>query len=216
MSTSCQTYYGKLENASAAASWCRAGGYFTWTSTLEANQGFGPLNIFYACLGDPAKPALLLVHGYPTSSYDFATLAEQLTADYYICVLDTPGYGFSDKPRGRYAYSLFDDARLVDHFIRNVANLNHLTLLTHDKGNSVGLALLQIYQAYADKPYTLDHHILTNGNVYLPLAQLTVAQRLLLHPITGPLLSSLVTASRMANGLGRKTLIAQSSWSPIR
>jgi pimeloyl-ACP methyl ester carboxylesterase len=65
--------------------------------------------------------------------------------------------------------------------------------------------LLQIYQAYADKPYTIDYHFLTNGNVYLSLAQLTVAQRLLLHPITGPVLSSLISASRMANGLARKT-----------
>ncbi len=119
----------------------------------------------------------------------------------YVCALDTPGYGFSDKPLDGYDYSIFDDARLVDEYIREVAGLEEFTLLTHDKGDSVGLALLQIYQAYEAKPYTIKHHFITNGNIYLPLAQLTTAQKVLLNPISGPLISSILSGDRFSQGL---------------
>ena len=74
-------------------------------------------------------------------------------------------------------------------------------MLTHDKGDSVGLALLQIYQAYEEKPYQINHHFITNGNIYLPLAQLTRGQKVLLNPISGPMISSLLSGSRTAAGL---------------
>jgi len=199
-------YYARMPAPPAAAlAWAAAGSFFSWTSTLPENAGRPPLNIFSIRLGDPTKPALLLVHGYPTSSFDFAALARLLSRDFHVCALDTPGYGFSDKPRGGYRYSIFDDARLVDHFLREVARIEDVALLTHDKGDSVGLALLQIYQSAPVQPYRINHHFITNGNVYLPLARLTVAQQLLLHPLAGPVLSSLLDGARLARGLGRST-----------
>jgi pimeloyl-ACP methyl ester carboxylesterase len=92
----------------------------------------------------------------------------------------------------------------VDEYIREVVGLDEFTLLTHDKGDSVGLALLQIYQAYDDKPYRINHHFITNGNIYLPLAQLTLAQKALLNPTLGPLLSSLVSGDMLASGLAEQ------------
>ena len=56
-----------------------------------------------------------MIHGYPTSSFDFGLLMQDLGDAYYICALDTPGYGFSDKPQNAYDYSIFDDAQLVDY-----------------------------------------------------------------------------------------------------
>lgn len=205
MSETCHTFFNAKDNQSSAAVWWRSGGYFSWYSTLPENEGYGELDIFHTCRGDPQKPSLLLIHGYPTSSYDFSQLAASLSNDYYVCALDTPGYGFSDKPHGSYTYSLFDDAQLVDYFIREIMKVKQLALLTHDKGNSVGLALLQIYQVYRDKPYTINHHFITNGNVYLPLAALTRLQDLLLHPRRGPIVSSILPSGLFAKGLGRKT-----------
>ena len=201
-SASCQAYYaGRSKPPASAVTWCRAGEYFRWASTLPENTAFGRFNIFYTCAGDPEKPALLLIHGYPTSSYDFARLVDALNGDFYLCALDTPGYGFSDKPKPSYHYSLFDDAQLVDYFIREVAGLKRFALVTHDKGDRVGLALLQIYQAYAQKPYTITHHFILNGNVYLPLAQLSALQKLLLRPDTGPVLSTLLNGTLLAPDL---------------
>jgi pimeloyl-ACP methyl ester carboxylesterase len=205
-SASCQEFYAGMEDPpDAALDWCKAGDYFSWESSLPQNAGLGPLNIFHICQGNPDDPAVLMIHGYPTSSFDYAALSGELSQDHYVCALDTPGYGFSDKPKDGYQYSIFDDARLVDEYVRNIAGLEEFTLVTHDKGDSVGLALLQIYQAYEDKPYTINHHFITNGNIYLPLAQLTSLQNALLHPTFGPLVSSIVGSNMWARSLAEST-----------
>ncbi len=199
-------YYARMPAPPAAAvAWSRAGTFFSWRSTLPENAGRAPLQIFTRSLGNPDQPAILLVHGYPTSSFDFAALAGLLGRDFHVLCLDTPGYGFSDKPRDGYRYSILDDARLVDHFLREVARVSEVALLTHDKGDSVGLALLGLHQAAAPRPYRITHHFITNGNIYLPLAQLTVVQKLLLHPRVGPWLSSVLRGKHLAKAMGRAT-----------
>ena len=206
-SQSCQEFYAEMENPPAAAlDWCKAGEYFSWKSTLPVNAEFEALNIFHVCQGNPDNPAILMIHGYPNSSFDYAGLFRELSKDYYICALDTPGYGFSDKPRDGYDYSIFDDARLVDEYIREIAGLDEFILFTHDKGDSVGLALLQIYQAYDEKPFTINHHFITNGNIYLPLAQLKTGQKAYLNPTIGPFLSSLISGEQFSKGNFAKQL----------
>ena len=206
-SRSCADYLAGISRPPAgAAAWCRAGRSFGWRSTLPDNAEFAELRIFWVRQGDPAHPAVLLVHGYPTSSHDFVRLAADLSRDHCVYALDLPGHGFSDKPRNGYRYSLVDDARLVDHFVREVAGLEELPLVTHDRGDSVGLALLQLLESLPQPAYTIRHHVITNGNVYLPLARLTLAQRLLLRPVTGPALSALLTGTRFAKGLVRATV----------
>jgi pimeloyl-ACP methyl ester carboxylesterase len=198
-----QAYYAGMKNAPpATAAWSSAGSYFEWSSTVSENAGHPPIRIFTIALGDPSKPAILLVHGYPTSSWDYEALAGELSKDHRVYALDTPGYGFSDKPKTGYKYSLFEDARLVDWYVRDVAQLHDFTLVTHDKGDSVGLALLQIYQGYgAERPYTITHHVITNGNAWLPLARLSWLQKALLSPLTGPFLSRVLTPDFLAKGL---------------
>ncbi|MBK7920326.1 MAG: alpha/beta hydrolase [Chloroflexi bacterium] len=204
-STTCSEFFAGMENPPAAAlAWCNAGSYFSWESTLAVNDRFEPVNIFNVCQGDPATPAILLIHGYPTSSFDFAPLMANLSTDYYVCALDTPGYGFSDKPGQGFDYSIFDDAQLVDEYVREVVAFEEFTLLTHDKGDSVGLALLQLYQGYDERPATINHRLITNGNVYLPLAQLTTFQTALLNTTTGPLLTRFVRGGQLASGLAEQ------------
>ena len=205
-SNSCLEYYAGMENPPAAAyEWCQAGEYFAWESTLPVNADFEALNIFHICQGNPDNPAILMIHGYPTSSFDYAPLINELSDDYYVCALDTPGYGFSDKPLAGYDYSIFDDAQLVDDYLREIVAFDDFVLLTHDKGDSVGLALLQIYQGYDLKPYTINHHFITNGNIYLPLAQLSRAQKILLNPTSGPLIAPLLPGARFAQGVADST-----------
>jgi pimeloyl-ACP methyl ester carboxylesterase len=146
-----------------------------------------------------------MIHGYPTSSFDYAALFDALKNDFFVCALDTPGYGFSDKPMEGYDYSIDDDARLVDAYIQDIIGLDEFILLTHDKGDSVGLALLQINQDDEEKPYQIRHHFITNGNIFLPLAQLTTGQKALLSPIIGFLISSLITGTRIADNLAAST-----------
>src|SRR5229473_1277951 len=65
-----------------AHAWQAAGQYFTWYP--QGRRG-DALQIFYRCLGDPTSPAIVLLHGWPTSSYDFRLLAYDLSTDHYVC-----------------------------------------------------------------------------------------------------------------------------------
>lgn len=189
----------KKELSPLAQVWLNNGKYISWRSTLEENKSFGELNIFTIQKGNPENPAILMIHGYPTSSFDFFELFELLSNDYYVCALDTPGYGLTDKPRDGYVYSIEDDARLVDYYIRDILKLNSLALYTHDKGDSVGLALLKLYTQQDE--YKITHHFITNGNIYLPLADLTNIQLLLLNKRTGPFITRYINGKRFAKGL---------------
>ncbi len=60
----------------------------------------------YSC-GD--GPAVLLLHGFPTSGYDWRGVIDGLKSDYRCVALDFPGYGLSDKPAA-YSYSLFQQS----------------------------------------------------------------------------------------------------------
>ena len=128
------TFYSPLAEA-----WYRAGEYFEWTSTTPNNEG-RRVRVFYRTFGNRANPALVMLHGYPTSSFDFRRMIPFLEEDYFVAVLDFPGFGFSDKPQDGYSYMLEDDAKLVDHFVREIVGLSRFNLLTHDRGGSVGFA----------------------------------------------------------------------------
>ena len=159
------TFYSPLSEA-----WYRGGAYFEWTSTTRNNES-RRVQVFYRTFGNRANPALVLLHGYPTSSFDFREMIAALEDDYFIAVLDFPGFGFSDKPQDGYSYMLADDARLVDHFVREIVGLDRFHLLTHDRGGSVGFALLGHYLR-DDPPYEITYHFISNGGLFLPLTNL--------------------------------------------
>lgn len=181
--------------------WRAGGAYVEWASTDPANAG-RRLRVFYTCLGEASKPSMLLLHGFPTSSIDYRLLAQELQADYRVCTLDFPGYGLSDKPSNA-RYTLADDARLVWWFVTEVARLKAFALLSHDRGDSVALAFLQLYQASTAPPFTITHQFLTNGNMYLPLANLTEFQKRMLDPATAPAALKAVNAGLLAVGMGQ-------------
>ena len=95
-------------------------------------------------------------------------------------------------------YSLYDDARLLLHAITRVWKLKQSTMLTHDRGTSIGLVALTMFAA-EDEPSEV---ILTNANIYLPLANLTPFQTALLDPSTGRSTARATTPEMLAAGLG--------------
>lgn len=56
------------------------------------------VDIFYREAGDPSKPTLLLLHGFPTSSHMFRDLITELADEYHLVAPDYPGYGYSSMP----------------------------------------------------------------------------------------------------------------------
>jgi pimeloyl-ACP methyl ester carboxylesterase len=191
-----------LANAiSPAEEWQANGKSFTWQSTLPENQGRG-VNIFYVCMGDEAKPAIVMIHGFPTSSFDFRPLITELQKDYRVCTLDFPGYGMSDKPGDNYHYALGEDAKLIWDFVTKVVPLKDFVLFSHDRGDSVALNFLQLYQAAEPAPFRITRQFLTNANMYLPLANLTDFQKAMLDPATSAAAARSTTPERLAVGVG--------------
>jgi pimeloyl-ACP methyl ester carboxylesterase len=125
---------------------------------------------------DETEEPLLVVHGFPTSSYDFRTALDDLRRHRRVYLLDLLGYGLSDKPD--LAYTMALQADVVAEFTSAVG-LREVALLTHDMGNTVGGELLarQLEGAW---PVDVTRRVVTNGSIYIEMAHLTVGQQLLL------------------------------------
>ncbi len=185
------------------ADWRAGATSLTWRSTTEANAGT-EVEVFVRRAGTPGKPALVCVHGFPTSSIDYYALSEELRSEFDIYTLDFPGYGLSDKPPSPHVYSLYDDARLLVHAITDVWRLTDYLMLTHDRGSSVGMIALDLLTSQDAAPSGV---IMTNANIYLPLANLTAFQTALLDDATGRATAAATTPELLAAGLGASTFM---------
>ena len=167
-----------------ARNWYQGGDYFEWTSTTEDNNA-AKVNVFYRTWGDESKPKLVLIHGFPNSSFDYYKMIPYLADEYHIAALDFPGSGFSDKPLDGYNYMLAENAEIVDHFVREVVGFDDFALFTHDRGVSIGLAFLGNYLDHPNPGYTVNYHFLSNSGMFLPLANLVPFQLSLLDANAG-------------------------------
>ena len=168
-----------------AQEWYEGGDYFEWTSTTRNNNS-AIIDVFYRTWGNPNNPQLLIIHGFPNSSFDFHALIPLLESNYYIAALDFPGSGFSDKPLNGFSYMLAENAEIVDYFVREVVEFDNFAMFTHDRGVSIGLAFLGNYIDDPDPRYNLNYHFLSNSGMFLPLANLTDFQTIILDPVRGP------------------------------
>lgn len=187
------------------AQWQAGGTELRWRSTTAANDG-QEVAVFSRRCGTAGAPALVLVHGFPTSSIDYFALTNELGAEFDIYLLDFPGYGLSDKPPEPYRYSLYDDARLLVHAITQVWGLTQYRMLTHDRGSSVGMIAVGMLAAQ-DPPAAPVELIVTNANIYLPLSNLTAFQTALLDPATARATAAATTPEMLAAGMGASTFM---------
>jgi pimeloyl-ACP methyl ester carboxylesterase len=183
-----------------AEEWRRRGGHFLWR---PAQQDASPVEIFHVEMGDPGAPVLLLIHGWPTSSIDFFEVAGRLSSRFRVCALDFPGYGFSDKPQG-WGYGLSRDEELIEFYLAEVLGAEAGVVVAHDRGDSVAL-LHAARSADGRSAMRMEHLVLSNGNMFLPLSNLTAAQRRILDPASGPQIAAALTASALAEGMGAST-----------
>ena len=185
-----------------ARAWLDSGGWFEWTPT-EPMAHTERLRIFHAERGDPDAPVLLLVHGFPTCSIDWFDVVEALSEHHRVCLLDFPGFGFSDKPAGE-RYTLTRDAALLDHYLTEVVGASSGVVAAHDRGDSVALALLDRCTSGASS-FRITDLVLSNANIFLPLSNLTNFQRQVLDPGSWPAVREVLTADMLAVGMGQTT-----------
>ncbi len=185
-----------------AGEWLAAGSFFEW-QVPEPIGDARKLSIFHAEFGDPEAPTLLLLHGFPTSSVDWYDVAGPLSREHRVCVLDLPGFGFSDKPKGE-RQSLQRDSELLDHYLTEVLGVRSGAVVAHDRGDSVALVFAERC-ASPGAPFELSHLVLSNGNMFLPLSNLTEFQRLVLDPKSAAQVLNALTPEMLAAGMGQST-----------
>jgi pimeloyl-ACP methyl ester carboxylesterase len=126
--------------------------------------------------GSVEGPPLLILHGFPTCSFDWRHVLSTLRAGRRVLALDLLGFGLSDKPDQ--AYSLFAQADLVVAFVAGLG-VTEVDLVSHDMGDTVGGELLA-RRLDGDLPFAVRRRVITNGSIYIEMAQLTIGQQLLL------------------------------------
>ena len=91
------------------------------TITRYRTIGVDGLSLFYREAGAPDAPALLLLHGFPTSSHMYRELIPVLTDRYRVVAPDLPGFGFTEAPdRKRFKYSFEHLADVIERFTEAV------------------------------------------------------------------------------------------------
>jgi pimeloyl-ACP methyl ester carboxylesterase len=125
---------------------------------------------------DASLDPVLVLHGFPTCSFDWRHVLPPLAARRRVVLFDFPGFGLSAKPDVR--YRLRDQADVAEAVAAELG-LERVALVTHDMGDSVGGELLA-RDLDGQLALAISRRVLTNGSIYLDLAQLTPGQLFLL------------------------------------
>ncbi|HEY2335172.1 MAG TPA: alpha/beta hydrolase [Solirubrobacterales bacterium] len=143
-------------------------------------------------------PLLVLLHGFPSSSYDWRLLIK-LEAERNLLAFDFLGFGLSEKP-AEHDYSLFWQADLTEELIRRHGGGRPVFVFAHDMGTSVATELMA-RDLEGKLAMRLDGILLFNGSMVLERASPTPAQQLLRSRI-GPLVSRLSSERIFRHQLG--------------
>jgi len=118
------------------------------------------IRVFYREAGDPDAPVILLLHGFPASSFMFRELVPRLADEYRVIAPDLPGFGFTEVPAERkYVYSFDQLAKTIDAF-QIALNLSRYAIYIFDYGAPTGLRLAIAH------PERVTAIISQNGNAY--------------------------------------------------
>ncbi len=132
-------------------------------AAAEVNYGYESVNgtkIFYREAGDPSKPSLVLLHGFPSSSHQYRDLIDDLSDAYHVIAPDYPGFGSSDFPSpDQYTYSFDNFADTIDTFLEQ-RGISKYSLMMHDYGAPVG------FRIATEHPERVESLLIKNGNAY--------------------------------------------------
>jgi pimeloyl-ACP methyl ester carboxylesterase len=116
--------------------------------------------IFFREAGDPSRPTVLLLHGFPSSSHMFRDLIPLLADRFHLVAPDLPGFGLSEiKSRQTFTYSFDALARVIGRFTE-VIGLKRYALYVFDYGAPTGFRLAVAH------PERVTAIISQNGNAY--------------------------------------------------
>jgi Predicted hydrolases or acyltransferases (alpha/beta hydrolase superfamily) len=135
---------------------------FEWQSapaSVRSVEADG-VRVFYRAAGDPNAAVVLLLHGFPASSFMFRELISRLAGDYRVIAPDLPGFGFTQVPPDRkYEYTFEQLAQTIDAFTKAL-KLNRYAIYVFDYGAPTGFRLAMAH------PERVTAIVTQNGNAY--------------------------------------------------
>jgi pimeloyl-ACP methyl ester carboxylesterase len=133
---------------------------FTVPVTSVHKIGADGVEVFYRAAGDPTAPVVLLLHGFPTSSFMFRELIPRLADQFRVIAPDLPGFGFTEVPEKRkYTYSFDGLAQTIEAFTEALG-LNRYAIYVFDYGAPTGFRLAMAH------PERVTAIVSQNGNAY--------------------------------------------------
>lgn len=149
--------------------WRKSGAYFNYRN----------YKIFYR-FEKPASEALVCLHGFPSSAYDYHKIYPHLAAEFSVLNFDLIGYGFSGKPTD-FDYTTFQQADVLQNLVEQL-NIKKLHVLAHDYGNTLTLELLA-RAAENRLSFTIETICFLNGALFPETHRPILAQKLLISPL---------------------------------
>ncbi|WP_375741611.1 alpha/beta fold hydrolase [Pseudomonas boanensis] len=122
---------------------------------------------------------LLLIHGFPTASWDWHYLWQPLAERYQVIACDMLGFGYSDKPLG-HDYRLLEQADLQQALLAHQGIEGPVHVLAHDYGDSVAQELLARHH---EGRFQMASCVFLNGGLFPETHRPVLVQKLLLSPI---------------------------------
>ena len=141
---------------------------------------------------------MVILHGYPTSSYDYYKVLPELSKHYRVIIHDHLGFGFSDKPLD-YSYSLLDQADVALQLWQQLG-VKKTHLLAHDYGTSVATEIIARNNNH-ELTIEIEKLTLCNGSMHIELSQLRTIQKLLKNKWLGKYVAKLTTYAIFSKNL---------------
>lgn len=130
--------------------------------TYHRNTTIDGLNVFYREAGSPDAPAIVLLHGFPSSSHMFRDLIPQLAGRFHVIAPDYIGFGYSSQPlANEFAYTFDNVTSYVEKLIFNVLGLEKFSIYVQDYGAPVGFRIASRH------PEAIEGIVVQNGNAYM-------------------------------------------------
>ena len=160
--------------------------------------------IFYR-FHEPSDEATILLHGFPSSSFDYHKIWDALAARFSVLTFDLIGYGFSDKPVD-FDYTTFAQTDTLQNLVEHLG-IEKLHILAHDYGNTITQELLARV-AENRLSFTIETICMMNGALFPETHRPILAQKILLSPIGfmfGKLINDVIFKKSLASVFGAKT-----------
>jgi len=143
-------------------------------------------------------PDVVLVHGFPSTSHDFAAALPLLTPHFRVTTWDHLGFGFSDKPAGAVSYSLLDQGRRAGEIVAQLG-VQQARVVGHDMGLTVAVEML-CRREEGTLGFGMDALVLCNGSHLVELAHITPVQHALMTDDGAAAFAQSYDAERFAQG----------------